>query len=69
MKYDFENVTEIRHDKAKRTLEVVAGNKVEIVEGIDTLYLKSVPWIDADGTVHLNRGRVSIAGSEAAAGD
>jgi len=69
MNYDFLDVTEIRHDKEKRRLEVVSGEKTTVVEGVDTLILKSVPFIDERGTVYLNRGRVSIAGNEAAAGD
>jgi len=71
MDYDYTGVTEIRHDRAARRLEVRDRHGVHTIEGVERLMLKSVPWIDADGTVRLNSGRVSISadGREAAAGD
>jgi hypothetical protein len=69
MEYDFEDVTEVHHDKAERRLLVTTHGKTHIVQGIDVLILKSVPFIDERGTVHLNKGRVSFRGNEAASGD
>jgi hypothetical protein len=65
----FYDVTEVSLDRETRRLEVVTGGKRVIVEGIDRLYVKLVPWGEADGTAHLNRGRVSVNGNVAAATD
>ena len=69
MEYDYEGVTEIRHDKDEARLEIVAKGKRVVVEGIRHLYLKSIPFMDDEGVAHLNNGRVSLKGDEAAAGE
>jgi len=62
-------VTEVSLDRETRRLEVVTGGSRVIVEGIDRLYVRSVPWSEADGTVRLDKGRVSVNGNIAAARD
>ena len=69
MNYDYTGVTEIRHDRANRRVELVANGKRETIEGVDSLYLKQVAWLEPDGTAHLNRGRVSVGQGEVVAGD
>lgn len=69
MHYNYEGVTEIRFLRERQRLELKVGGKDVVIEGVKRLYLKSVPFIDADGTIHLNKGRVSLSGDEAAAGD
>jgi hypothetical protein len=69
MEYDYTGVTEIRHDRDNKRLELVVAGKRVTVENVDRLYLKGVPWVEADGTARLNRGRVSIGDGEAVAGD
>ena len=69
MNYDYEGVTEIRYLRERQRLELKVAGKDVVVEGVKRLYLKSVPFIDEDGTIHLNKGRVSLSGAEAAAGD
>lgn len=69
MDYDFLEVTKVKHDRATGRLEVETHGETHVVEGVKRLYLKSVPFIDQDGTVFLNKGRVSLNGDEAAAGD
>jgi len=63
---NYRDVTEVSLDRETRRLEVVTGGKRVVVEGIDRLYVKTVPWSEADGTVHLNKGRVSVNGNVAA---
>jgi len=69
VEYNYREVTEVSLDRETRRLEVVAGGKRVVIEGIDRLYVKSVPWSEADGTARLNRGRVSVNGNVAAAVD
>jgi len=69
MKYDFTGVTEIRHDRERRRVELVANGERKTIEGVDRLYLKSAGWVEPDGTAHLNRGRVSVGNGEVVAGD
>jgi hypothetical protein len=69
VEYGYADVTEVSLDRETRRLEVVTGGKRVVVEGIDRLYVRSVPWSESDGTVHLNRGRVSVNGNVAAARD
>jgi hypothetical protein len=66
---NFTDVTEVALDRETRRLEVVTGGKRVIVQDVDRLYVKSVPWTEADGTVRLNGGRVSVNGNVAAARD
>ena len=66
---NYKDVTEVSLDRETRRLEVVTGGKRVVVEGIDRLYVKTVPWSEADGTVRLNQGRVSVNGNVAAAVD
>ncbi|MGA9839479.1 MAG: hypothetical protein WBF81_04000, partial [Thermoplasmata archaeon] len=66
---DYANVSAVSLDRETRRLEVVtAGNRV-VIDGIDRLYVRSMPWTEADGTVRLNRGHVSVNGNIAAAAD
>ena len=70
MKYDYEGVSSVRHDRERRILEIVMGDGRRLtVDGVERLYLKGVPWVEADGTARLNRGRVSVGNGEAVAGD
>ena len=69
MEQNFTDVTEVALDRETRRLEVVTGGKRVIVQDVDRLYVKSVPWTEADGTVRLNGGRVSVNGNVAAARD
>lgn len=69
MEYDYEGVTELRHDKEKSQLILIAKGETHVVEGVKRLFLKGVPWLDDNGVAHMNHGRVSIDGEEAAAGD
>ena len=69
MEREFRDVTEVSLDRETRRLEIVTGGNRVIVEGIDRLYVRSVPWTEADGTVRLDRGRVSVNGNIAAARD
>lgn len=67
MKYDYKNVTEVALDRETRRLVVVADGKRVVVEGVDRLYVDSLPWSEADGTVQMRGGRVSVNGNVAAA--
>jgi hypothetical protein len=62
-------VTEVSLDRETRRLEVVTGGTRVIVEGIDRLYVRSVPWAESDGRARLDHGRVSVNGNVAAARD
>jgi len=66
---NFQEVTEVALDRETRRLEVITGGRRVIVEDVDRLYVRSVPWTEADGRVRLNRGRVSVNGNIAAAKD
>lgn len=63
----FDNVTEISFDRETRTLQVVTNGRAVRVDGVDRLYVRSIPWTEADGTVRLSSGRLSINGNIAAA--
>jgi len=65
----YENVTEVSLDRETRRLELVTGGKRVSVEGVDRLYVRSIPWAESDGTVRLQGGRVSVNGNVAAAVD
>jgi hypothetical protein len=65
----YSDVSEVSLDRETRRLEVVTRGQRIVVEGIDRLYVRSVPWTEADGTARLNRGRVSVNGNVAAAAD
>lgn len=67
MKFDYRNVTEVALDRETRRLVVVTDGKRVVVEGVDRLYVDSLPWSEADGTVRLKGGRVSVNGNVAAA--
>ena len=69
MRYDYTGVTEVRHDKEAGELVVFAGGRRYVVRGVETLYVKSAAFVDADGTFHFNRARVSLDGREAMVGD
>lgn len=69
MEYSYPDVTEVMLHRETRRLEIVTEGKRVTVDGVDRLYVRSVPWAEADGTVRLNRGRVSVSGNVAAATD
>lgn len=69
VEYSFRDVSEVSLDRETRRLAVVTEGRPVVVEGVDRLYVRSVPWAEADGTVHLNRGRVTVSGNVAAATD
>lgn len=65
----FDNVTEVSFDRETRTLQVVANGQAVRVDGVDRLYVRSMPWTESDGIVRLSRGHLSINGNVAAAID
>jgi hypothetical protein len=65
----YENVTEISLDRETRKLTLVADGTRLVVDGIDRLYVRSLAWSEAGGTVHMSKGRVSVNGNIAAAID
>lgn len=67
MKYDYRDVTEVSLDRESRRLVVITGGKRVVIDGVDRLYVGSLPWSEAEGTVHLDHGRVSVNGNIAAA--
>jgi hypothetical protein len=69
VEYKYQEVTEVSLDRETRRLEIVTGGKRVVVDGVDRLYVQSVPWTEADGTVRLSHGRVSVNGNVAAAVD
>lgn len=69
MSYNYQNVTEVSLDRETRRLEIVTGGQRVVVEGVDRLYVRSIPWAESDGTVRLKKGRVSVNGNVAAAVD
>jgi hypothetical protein len=66
---NYQDVTEVAFDRELRRLQLTAGGRRVTVEDVDRLYVRSMPWTEADGTVFLNRGRVSVNGNIAAADD
>jgi hypothetical protein len=62
----YDNVTEVAFDRESRRLQIITGGKRVTVDGVDRLYVRSIPWTEADGTVRLSRGRVSVNGNVAA---
>ena len=69
VEYSYRDVTEVSLDRETRRLGVVTEGRQVVVEGVDRLYVRSDPWSEADGTIHLNRGRVTVSGNVAAATD
>ena len=69
MQQSYQDVSEVSLDRETRRLKVVSAGQRVIVEGIDRLYVRSVAWSEADGTVRLAGGRVSVNGNVAAATD
>jgi hypothetical protein len=65
----YDNVTEVSFDRELRRLQIVTAGRRVIVDGVDRLYVRSIPWTEADGTVHLSGGRVSVNGNIAAVVD
>jgi hypothetical protein len=65
----YQDVTEVAFDRETRQLQIVSGGRRVVVDGVDRLYVRSIPWTEADGTVRLRRGRVSVNGNIAAADD
>lgn len=66
---NYRDVSEVSLDRESRRLEIIAGGKRVVVDGVDRLYVRSVPWAEADGRVRLKKGRVSVNGNVAAASD
>lgn len=69
MEYNYQDVTSVAFDRGSRRLEVISGGRRIVIDGVDRLYVRSMPWSEADGTVYLRRGRVSVNGNIAAAVD
>jgi hypothetical protein len=69
VEYHYKDVTEVSLDRETRRLELVAGGRRMVIDGVDRLYVRAIPWSEADGTVHLKNGRVSVNGNVAAAVD
>jgi hypothetical protein len=65
----YDNVTEVSFDRELRRLQVVSAGRRVTVDGVDRLYVRSIPWTEADGTVRLSRGRISVNGNVAAVVD
>jgi len=65
----YTDVTEVSLDRELRRLVVITGGRRVSVDGVDRLYVRSIPWAESDGTVRLNKGRVSVNGNVAAAAD
>jgi hypothetical protein len=64
---DFEDVSQVSLDRDTRRLVIItAGRRIEL-EDIDRLYVDSMPWNEASGSVYLKHGRVSVNGNVAAA--
>ena len=67
MSVTYEEVSEVSLDRDARRLILVTGGKRVYVEGVDRLYVESIPWNEASGTVYMEHGRVSVNGNVAAA--
>ncbi len=67
MSTDYQDVSEVSLDRDNRRLVLVVGGKRVYVEGVDRLYIDSMPWNEAAGTVRLQHARVSVNGNVAAA--
>jgi hypothetical protein len=65
----YDEVTEVSFDRETRRLQVVSAGRKVVVDGVDRLYVRSIPWTEADGTVRLRKGRVSVNGNIAAVDD
>lgn len=65
----YQDVSEVSFDRETRRLQLVAGGRRVTVDGVDRLYVRSMPWTEADGTVRLAGGRVSVNGNVAAVDD
>jgi hypothetical protein len=65
----YQDVTAVSLDRDTRRLEITMGDRRVAVEGVDRLYVRSLPWTEAAGTVRLNKGRVFINGNVAAVVD
>jgi hypothetical protein len=66
---NYRDVTEVAFDRELRRLQLTSAGRRVTVDGVDRLYVRSMPWTEADGTILLNRGRVSVNGNIAAADD
>ena len=69
MERTFDSVTQVSFDRETRTLQVVTGGRTVTIDGVDRFYVRSVPWTEADGTVRLARGHLSVNGNVAALDD
>ena len=67
MSTDYPEVSEVSLDRDNRRLVLVSGGKRVYVEGVDRLYIDSMPWNEAAGSVRMEHGRVSVNGNIAAA--
>lgn len=67
VKQDYRDVTEVSLDRELRRLVVITEGRRVVIDGVDRLYVGSLPWSEAEGTVHLNHGRLSVNGNIAAA--
>ena len=60
------NVSEVSFDRDNRRLQIITYGRSVVVDGVDRLYVRSVPWSEADGAIRIKGGRVSISGNIAA---
>lgn len=60
------NVTEVSYDRDNRRLQIVSYGRSVVIDGVDRLYVQSVPWSAADGAIRMKSGRVSVSGNVAA---
>lgn len=66
VQYEYTEVSEVSLDRDLRRLVVVTGGQRVVLDGVDRLYVDFMPWGEADGTVRLAHGRVSVNGNVAA---
>lgn len=66
MSATYSEVTEVSLDRDTRRLTVVTQGRRIFVEGVDRLYVRSIPWNESSGAVRLSGGRLSVNGNVAA---
>jgi hypothetical protein len=62
----YQDVSEVSFDRELRRLQIVSAGRRLTVDGVDRLYVGTMPWTEADGTIRLSHGRVSVNGNVAA---
>ena len=49
MERNYRDVSEVSLDRETRRLEIVTAGRRVVVDGVDRLYVRSLPWAEADG--------------------